>query len=116
MIEELSNLLGAFEGQMPDEPTNLVLINHSGGGNPTRSFGKKKSTVRYPSIQVKVRNESYFNAISKCQEVIGILEEYSSETIKLIRQLGDILPLGRENEAYQFSLNFEVMLNSEDNE
>jgi len=109
MLDELMTLLGGQQGQMPDTPDNIILLNYAGGGRPSRSFKKKRADVRYPLIQVKVRNLSYFNAVAKCEEVIGKLDGYSSELIAKVVQSGELLPLGRdEKNRYNFAINFEI--------
>ena len=121
MLEAIGNrLTGTVHyGQMPDEPDNITLLNFSSGNSPRRALGKSKPVIREPEIQVRVRDKSYFNCISLIDNHITILESLSGTFgnlfITKITQVGDVIPLGRDNKnRYDFSINFIVQIDNKE--
>lgn len=119
MLEAIGDtLVGTVNyGQVPDSPDNITVLNFTGGNSPTRSLGKFKPTVKEPSIQVRVRNKSYFNALDIINKQIEILEkvsgEYGDKTIMKLSQIGDVIPLGRDTKnRYEFTINFIIQIDN----
>lgn len=113
MIEkQIKTILGYGNiGELPDEPHNVVVITQYGGSQPDRALGKKKATVKYPTVQILVRNTSYFNGVAKIQEIEDKLVGYKDDKILQIIQIGDRIGLGRDSDGNQvFTVNFEIML------
>lgn len=119
MLEAIcENLSGEVQyGQIPDEPNNITVVNFTMGNTPRRALGKAKPVIREPEIQVRVRNTSYFNAISLIDNHISVLEsisgEYGGKTVTKISQVGDIIPFGRdEKNRYEFTINFIIQIDN----
>jgi hypothetical protein len=119
MLEALAILIGAYIGQLPDEPNDLLLLNWAGGSSPIRELGVANATMIRPTIQLRVRATSYYTAFNNLRDAIEIIDGYSGvlgdETVLLIQQSSDIMPMGRDVEdRYEFSINFNVILDRSD--
>lgn len=107
LLGDLSTYLGEeniFQGQLPDEPDNVILLNYAAGLPPTRFFGNVCSHIEYPRFVLKVRDNSYENGYSKIYFVNNKI--ISCKSIPYVRQFnisGTISTLGRDNRnRYEF--------------
>lgn len=119
-LDEVASLIQnevVNQGQVPDEPNDVVVLNYT-GGNSDRSLGKKKVSVNYPSFQIRVRGTSYFNTLERIKTIretlegyIGVLGDYK---IRGILVNGDVMPLGRDDKLrYEFTLNMYGIVDEE---
>jgi hypothetical protein len=109
---DVADASSIFLGSYPDTPDNIVTLYHSGGSDPSHSFGSRE--FENPSFQVRIRNASYAIAHDKANQVKDAYDGQTELTIDgnrylSIFQQGDILPLGRdEQNRTELSLNFRV--------
>ena len=106
-------------GQIPDEPKNVIVYNYRSGISPIYTLNKGTSYRRRPFLEVRVRNEDYF-------EGLGVIDNVRAELEMLYGNLGDayivsivatsdILENGRDtNNNYNFMMNFIVEFTKED--
>lgn len=98
-----------FVGHMPDSPNNVITIYES-GGYPLDLAG----FLRYPTLQVIVRNESYATARTKIDQIISTLHRTTNTTINgtkycSIYSTGDAASIGKDDQnRSQLSVNFEM--------
>lgn len=121
MIEAIgTKLSGEVQyGQIPDEPSNITVLNFYGGNSPRRAIGVAKPVIREPQMQVYVRDTSYLNSINKIEEHINTIEKISgilgNLIITKITQVGDIMPLGRDDKnRYEFTINFTIQIDNKE--
>lgn len=105
------------QGQMPDLPDNLILLNLNDGNSPSYSLGSRKPYLREPMMQLLVRNTSYVNAVHEVERCIDIILQVNglvgSKYILKITQFSDILHLGRDDKnRYMFSINFVIQIDN----
>lgn len=121
MLEEIgSRLSGQVQyGQIPDEPNNITVLNFYGGNTPRRAIGTAKPVIREPQMQVRVRNDSYAQSISLIEQHINTIERISgilgNKIITKITQIGDVIPLGRDDKnRYEFTVNFTIQIDNKE--
>ena len=83
LIADIKTLL-SFEpniylGSMPDTPDNCIALYETGGFDNIYTLDKQK--LEQPTIQIKVRDKSHSNAISRCNSIISTLDLKSYITI-----------------------------------
>lgn len=105
------------QGQLPDLPDNLLLLNLTGGNSPTYSLGNRKPSTRLPMFQLLVRDKSYVDAVHEIERCIDIIlqvnGEYGDKYILKITQFSDILHLGRDDKnRYMFTVNFTIEIDN----
>lgn len=96
---------------IPDAPDRVVAVFPSGGG-----ASWPRDAYRTPTFQVRVRGpgRGASTALGRCELVITALDKVqatlSGTTFVDIRQAGDVLPLGYDNNNRpEFSINFETI-------
>lgn len=106
-------------GQLPDEPNNVIIYNYRSGISPIYSIGRGTSYRRRPFLEVRVRNEDYFDGL-------GIIDDVRIELERLYGQVGDhyivsivstsdILENGRDtNNRYNFMMNYILEISKEE--
>ena len=94
----------------PAAPDNVVTIYDTGGSAPANY----DIELRQPTIQVRVRNTSYPNAVAKQEEIFAILNAIKTQVIEGSTYLGvwmttDILSIGRDdNDRHLLTANYQV--------
>ena len=105
------------QGQLPDTPDDVIVLNLNNGNSPSYSLGIRKPFIREPMIQLMVRNKSYVDAVHEVERCIDIILQTSGDVggkhILKITQFSDILHLGRDDKnRYLFSINFIVQIDN----
>lgn len=105
------------QGQLPDTPDDVTLLNLNNGNSPSYSLGNRKPFIREPMIQLMVRNKSYVDAVHEVERCIDIILQINGDVggkhILKITQFSDILHLGRDDKnRYLFSVNFVVQIDN----
>ena len=105
------------QGQLPDAPDDLILLNLTNGNSPTYSLGSRKPSVREPMFQLLVRNKLYIEAVKEIERCIDLILEVNGTVgdkhVLKVTQFGDVLHLGRdENNRYLFSVNFTIQIDN----
>ena len=105
------------QGQLPDTPDDVIVLNLNNGNSPSYSLGIRKPFIREPMIQLMVRNKSYVDAVHEVERCIDIILQTNGDVggkhILKITQFSDILHLGRDDKnRYLFSINFIVQIDN----
>lgn len=105
------------QGQLPDTPDDVTLLNLNNGNSPSYSLGIRKPFIREPMIQLMIRNKSYVDAVHEVERCIDIILQINGDVggkhILKITQFSDILHLGRDDKnRYLFSINFVVQIDN----
>lgn len=122
-MEEVLTAIGLLlstdtkQGQLPESPNNVLLLNLNNGNTPSYSLGIRKPYIREPMIQLMVRNVSYVDAVHELERCIDIILQVNGDIggkhILKITQFSDILHLGRDDKnRYLFSINFIVQIDN----
>lgn len=98
-------------GQIPDEPSDLVVLNYRSGISPRYTFDRRKAFIRRPFLEVLVRNENYFKGMKIADDILHELEHITGQLddvfIIKISPTSDILVHSRdEQNRYKFLVNF----------
>ena len=94
------------EGSMPTTPDNVVVIRRAGG--TARDVALPR--IQEPYFQVRVRNTSYAAAETICDTIKELLHVYRGGNFLIIRQSGDTLDLGRdENNRAVLAVDFNTI-------
>lgn len=94
----------------PVSPDNVVTLYDTGGSAPANY----DIELRQPTIQVRVRNTSYPNAVAKQEEIFEILNAIKTQVIGTSTYLGvwmttDIISIGRDdNDRHLLTANYQV--------
>lgn len=102
-----------FVGTLPATVDNCVGIFHTGGRPPEKQFD-----IRYPTIQVVVRNTDKGAALSKADAVYALVKQranmslVSGETyVYLMNPLQEPVDIGSDkNNRHEVSLNIELII------
>lgn len=99
-------------GDMPDTPNNVCVLYHTGGASPTYELGSQDSIYEEPTFQIRIRDTSYSNAITRINNIKDNLDGLYQQTINSsiyynIFIISDILSLGRDDRnRINLTLNF----------
>lgn len=99
-----------FISTMPSEPDNSVCLYDTGG------FPQEQYAYEKPTIQIKIRNNSYLNGYNQARDLKYLLStgDYNSSDINgtryiLIKNTSDVLYLGKDdNNRFLFTINFQI--------
>ena len=103
-----------YLGDLPDSPDNLVVLYNTGGFDSFHTLGSQAPSHEEPTFQVRIRDTSYANAISRAETIKGQLDGLCSTTINgnnyiSIFMIGDINSIGRDSRnRAEVTLNFRV--------
>jgi Bacteriophage minor capsid protein len=96
-------VLDIYISSTPNSPDNVVVL-YNTGGYPRSLTG---SFVEERTFQVKVRHTNYALGEIICNICKDSLHGFSSDSIMMIEQQGDLLDLGRDEQDRQlWSMNF----------
>jgi hypothetical protein len=118
LLVDMSSLITSetnkYLGDMPDSPDNIVILYNTGGFDSTHSLGTQKPSNENPTFQIRIRDTSYANAITRAEAIKDLLDGKCSTTVNSnnyisIFMVGDINSIGRDahNRAH-LTLNFKV--------
>lgn len=106
------------QGQLPDTPDNLVLLNFGFSQAPDLKFGGQ-SNVReyldYPSVNIQVRDKTYENGHKRIIKITNLILN-TRQIPQIIHAIpnGAIVCIGRdEKERYEFLHGISLTLASE---
>lgn len=102
-------------GQAPVDIDDAVVLNIVGGTDPLMSFGKRQPDLRYPFLQIMVRNKRYEEGIKISNKIVEAMHELPHDkkfpSVLNTRQNGEIITIGRDNkDRYQFYINFTITI------
>lgn len=90
-----------------DEKDNIVCITPYGSNEPDITFDKV--LVRYPKIQLFIRDVSFDNAWTRAETILETLKGYTNEDMSII-PISDILTGGRDDKGRNvLYLNFKII-------
>lgn len=94
----------------PVIPDNVVTLYDTGGGSPANY----SIELRQPTIQVRVRDASYTDAVAKQEQIFGILnaiqtQEIGGRTFLGVHMTTEILSIGRDdNDRHLLTANYQI--------
>jgi len=114
VCETIRGLLSAEShvniGYFDDKYDNIVTVTPTGGMPPDHAFGAADPVVRYPTIQVRVRDKSFSAGFTRTETILKLLSGYSGVGYA-IHATTDILSIGRDsNNRAEFTVNFKIIL------
>jgi hypothetical protein len=103
-----------FMGSMPDPPNACVALYEYAGRPPGFVHDSPQPAIRYPRLQVLVRDDDYAGAVSRARSVYTALcglvnATLGATTYGRVAPLGEPFPLARdESERVVVACNYEV--------
>jgi len=109
-ILELSGETYCYIDTYNDDHDNIICIKYYDiDKGDDIAFGKS-TVIRYPYLQVMVRDTSHETAYTRMEAIRALLSPYSYQVLKMFAK-GDIHPLGLdERNRTRLTLNFEIQL------
>lgn len=98
-----------FIGLMPEKPDNCIVIVDTGGFPPAPKY-----TYRYPTLQIRSRNNNNKSAWTELDDISGVLHALYEETwnstryIQILAQTEPLFLGQDERQRFQYSINFEI--------
>lgn len=118
-VDEALGIDQSSYGQLPDTPDNVINFNPRSGIPPKYSLGKGEGFMRRPFLEVRVRNEDYFEGLGIAENVRAELERLyghlGNHYIVSITATSEVLENGRDTDnRYNFIANYNVKFTKEE--
>lgn len=118
LLVDIASLLTAesniYYGDLPDTPDNVIALYPTGGFDSFHTLGTQAPSHENPTLQIRLRDSSYANGISRAEAIKDVLDGKTSTTINSnnyisIFMIGDINQLARDSwNRANFTLNFQI--------
>ena len=120
MLVDIATLLtgesNIYYGDLPDTPANVCVLFPTGGFDSFHTLGVQKPSHEEPTLQIRIRDTSYANGITRCEVIKDALDGKCGTTINSnnyisIFMIGDINPIGRDGKnRVDFTMNCKIKL------
>ena len=90
---------------------NAITVYDTGGLEPISGIAVDSQVARRPSVQVRVRHDSYATAYDWAEQIAERLVSQTDGVFSSIRQQGDIIPIGQNNNNQTIlTVNFNLIM------